>query len=280
MRIVAHVSDLHFGRHDPALAEALLDALATAQPHLVVVSGDLTQRARRQEFAAARDWLARIRAPLLVIPGNHDVPLWSPIRRFFRPRSRFGRYVSTLRAPAYADDESAVLGLDTARRLPFKNGRVSTAQIAELGRFFAAVGPGVTRIVATHHPLALPTGIEDEGFAAVGRSRRALDAVARAGVDIMLSGHFHASLSGAAAHAVELAGPAHSILVVHAGTAISTRTREEANAWNLLRIEPGAVDVAILAASGRGFAEIRRDSYLRRDGAWVAAETELVNPPP
>jgi hypothetical protein len=84
----------------------------------------------------------------------------------------------------------------------------------------------------------------------------------------MLSGHFHASLSGAAEHAVELAGPAHSILVVHAGTAISTRTRDEANAWNLLCVEPGAVDVAIMTAERHHYVETRRDFYRWRGGAW------------
>ena len=271
MRVLAHISDLHFGRHDPALAEALLASLAEARPDLVVVSGDLTQRARTEQFAAARAFLERIAAPVLVVPGNHDVPLWNPLRRFLRPRSRFGRYVTSERTPCYADEEIAVLGLDTSRRVPFKNGRVSLGQIAELHRFFAAAPATATRILVTHHPLALPAGVAAEAFDAVGRSRAALDAVAAAGVHIMLSGHFHASLSGAAAHPAAVAGPAHSVLVVHAGTAISTRTRAEANAWNLLRIDGPEVAVAVLATEAEGrFAELRRARYARRNTAWAA----------
>jgi 3',5'-cyclic AMP phosphodiesterase CpdA len=271
MRTLAHVSDLHFGRHDPALAEALLAALAEAAPDLVVVSGDLTQRARTEQFAAARAFLERVAAPTLVVPGNHDVPLWNPLRRFFRPRTRFGRYVTSVRMPSHADEEIAVLGLDTSRRLPFKNGRVSAGQMAELHRFFAAAPASATRILVTHHPLALPAGAVAEDFDAVGRSRAALDAVARSGVHLMLSGHFHASLSGAASHPAAVTGPAHSVLVVHAGTAISTRTRDEANTWNLLRIEADRVSIAVLAPNGAGrFAELRCDSYERRGAGWVA----------
>jgi 3',5'-cyclic AMP phosphodiesterase CpdA len=271
MRTIAHLSDLHFGRHDPALANALLASLDEARPDLVIVSGDLTQRARTEQFAAARAFLERIAAPTLVVPGNHDVPLWNPFRRFLRPRSRFGRYVTSERTPCYADEEIAVLGLDTSRRVPFKNGRVSAKQIAELHRFFAAAPASATRILVTHHPLALPAGAAADDFDAVGRSRAALDAVAKAGVHIMLSGHFHASLSGAAAHPAALAGPAHSVLVVHAGTAISTRTRDEANAWNLLRIDGPRTAVAVRATGHAGrFAELRCARYERRGAAWVA----------
>jgi len=269
MRKLIHVSDLHFGRHEPALAEALLRAIDESRPDLVVVSGDLTQRARHEQFAAAGAFLARIRAPALVVPGNHDVPLWNPVRRFVRPLARYRRYVSSVREPAWCDEEIAVLGLDTARRFPFTNGRISAEQMTRVRRFFATSDRPI-KILVTHHPLTLPAGADAARFDPVGRARAALDAIAAAGVHLMLSGHFHASASGAAAHAVEVTGPAHSVLVVHAGTAISTRTRDEANAWNLLCVEKEAVEVAVMTASGDRFAETRRDRYRWRGGAWQA----------
>lgn len=102
MRTIAHLSDLHFGREDPALIPVLLEDIRGASPDIVVVSGDLTQRARRREFAAARSFLNRISFPLLVVPGNHDIPLFDVVRRFARPLHRYRCYISDELAPPSA----------------------------------------------------------------------------------------------------------------------------------------------------------------------------------
>ena len=119
MKTIAHLSDLHFGTEDPELALALLHDLRELDPSLVVVSGDLTQRARTREFEAAAAWLGQIQSPKLVIPGNHDIPLFDIIRRFAMPLNRFGTHISEDLNPFYEDQEMALLGINTARsRLP------------------------------------------------------------------------------------------------------------------------------------------------------------------
>src|SRR5262245_22042948 len=101
MRLVIHVSDPHFGQADPVVAEALLDEINSLRPALVAISGDLTQRARRVHFVAAREWLDRLLAAYLVVPGNHDIPLYDVFHRFGAPRARYLDYISSDLAPVH-----------------------------------------------------------------------------------------------------------------------------------------------------------------------------------
>ncbi len=266
MRTVAHVSDLHFGRHDPAIAEALLASLAEHRPDLVIVSGDLTQRARSAEFAEARKFLDRIAARTLVIPGNHDVPLYDFVARFLTPFRHYDRYIAPLGPVSsfFADDEIAVLALNTARRLTRKNGRVSWKQMAEIRQVFGETPPHCFRILVTHHPLGEPLG--GLGLELVHRSRPALLAIVEAGVNALLSGHHHRATSGNIAVGAD---PLHSVLIAHAGTAISTRTRgAETNTYNLIRIEANRVEVAVMTGAGEiGFRETGVSIYPRNASA-------------
>jgi 3',5'-cyclic AMP phosphodiesterase CpdA len=268
MRTLAHISDLHFGRHDPEIAEALLASIDRHRPNLVVVSGDLTQRARNREFSAARAFLERINAPKLVIPGNHDMPLFNVIARLRRPLARFEQHLGLLLTPAqhYEDDEVSVLGLNTARRLTGKNGRISHEQMAQIRNVFAARPNGLFKVLATHHPLAIPSGGVSVDLA--GRSRSAMAAIAEVGVHLLLSGHYHRSSSGKLA--AELAAD-RSVLVVHAGTAISVRRRGgAANAYNLVQLDFDQLSIAVLEwLPAEGFREVRMARYvLSPDGHW------------
>src|ERR1700682_3017257 len=141
MRRIAHISDLHFGRHEPAMVGSLGDWLNRSDLDLIVASGDFTQRARSTEFAAARKFLDAIRPPTLIIPGNHDVPLNSLFAWLFRPLAKYERHLSPLgtKMPFFADDEIAVLGIRTPRRLTGKNGRISIGQIDEIRRIFGEI---------------------------------------------------------------------------------------------------------------------------------------------
>jgi 3',5'-cyclic AMP phosphodiesterase CpdA len=263
MRRIAHVSDLHFGRHDSGAEAALLGALEGLAPDLVVVSGDLTQRARRAQFAAAREFLGQIKAPLLVVPGNHDIaPVWYPVRRLIRPFARFERYISSDRAPLYADEEIAVLGINTARRTTAKDGRISVGQMTAMAQAFSALPPTTFRIVVTHHPLSAPEAFASDRAERAGRSAAAMEVLAAAGVRLLLSGHHHRAGSGLAAAEIGAAAPAPAILVAHAGTAISTRTRDEANSFNLIEVDRASVTIAVLVLSRSGrFAEAARTGF-------------------
>ncbi len=259
MRRIAHISDLHFGRHDPRKVEALLRSLAESRPDLVAVSGDLTQRARESEFAQARHFLERIGRPVLVVPGNHDVPLYDVRRRFFKPFTKFNRHI----APAgvedciYTDEEMVVLGLNTARRLTWKNGRVSSDQMAHIRQIFSHLPAGIWKVLVTHHPIASAHG--EARVELAGRAVLALRELVACGVHLLLSGHHHRPVSGEAHAELVLNG---SVLVVHAGTAVSTRTRGlDGNSYNLIRLEPGSVVVKVMAWSEDGFKEIQETRY-------------------
>ncbi|HYE21280.1 MAG TPA: metallophosphoesterase, partial [Tepidisphaeraceae bacterium] len=129
MPVIAHISDLHFGAEDSAAAEALLADLNAVTPELVINSGDLTMRARGAQFAAARAYLDRIKFPQLTVPGNHDVPLYDVFRRFLSPLGRYKKYITSDLAPTFATPEMVVMGVNTARSLTWKNGRISPEQI-------------------------------------------------------------------------------------------------------------------------------------------------------
>jgi 3',5'-cyclic AMP phosphodiesterase CpdA len=259
VRTIAHISDLHFGRHDLDVMEHLLASIEKSSPDLVVISGDFTQRARHVEFAEARRFLDRIAAPKLVTPGNHDVPLYNLFNRYLRPFRKYDTYIAPLDQPLslYQDDELAVLGLNTARRFTRKNGRLSWPQIASIRRALASMPREVTKVIVTHHPLAVPDSADSIELA--GRALVALRAIAAAGGHLLLSGHHHRALSG---HVTELSG-AGSILIVHAGTAISTRTRGiGGNSYNLIQIAHRQISVRVMQwMNGNGFVEASIASY-------------------
>ena len=141
MRTIVHLSDLHFGRVDQDLLRPLQELVVKLAPDVVVVSGDLTQRAKTEEFKAARAWLDTLPGPQIVVPGNHDIPLYNVASRFLTPLRKYLRYVTLDLAPEYVDDEIAVLGINTARSLTFKDGRVNKEQLAQMRQRMQAVGP-------------------------------------------------------------------------------------------------------------------------------------------
>lgn len=266
MRIIAHISDLHFGHHDPRIAAGLHAALATAAPDVVAISGDLTQRARRREFAAAREFIAAIAAPVIVVPGNHDVPLYDMVERLVRPHARFSLLVSSEHLPFFDDDEIAVVGANTARGLAVKNGRLSRRQVAAIHTAFAASAPNALRTLVTHHPLLLPPGrAEQRPLHGAGR---ALEALVTAGVRLLLAGHHHTS-SSADFHSETIRGK-RSILVIQAGTAISNRRRREPNSFNRIEVEGRNVACTLYIWDGVHFAPAGTRRYALVEGHWFA----------
>jgi 3',5'-cyclic AMP phosphodiesterase CpdA len=242
MRTILHISDLHFGRVDVPLLRPLTAIAHGLEPHLVVVSGDLTQRARTAELKAARAFLDTLPGPRIVVPGNHDVPLHNVFARFFQGLGKYRRYITDDLEPFYSDDEIAVLGINTARSLTIKGGRISAEQIETLRRRMCALPPQVVKIVVTHHPFDLP---ETAAHGIVGRADLAMQAMADCDVDAVLSGHLHLSHTTHSAHRFRYDG--HSALIVQAGTATSTRGRGEVNSFNVLRVEPGRISVELVA---------------------------------
>jgi 3',5'-cyclic AMP phosphodiesterase CpdA len=272
MARLIHLSDLHFGAHDPQLVEAVENRVNESKPDLVVVSGDLTQRARTEQFQEACRFLERLRDAgheVLAVPGNHDVPLYDVLRRFLSPLTRYMRYIDDTLCPLHEIPGATVLGINTARSLTFKDGRISHDQMEFIRETFARTDPNTTRIVVTHHPLfALPVG--SKVARAVGRSELVLDAIGDAGVDMLLAGHHHESSIHNARDLVTRAGPA---LVVQAGTATSTRVRDESQAFNRIDIEEPSVTVTVECWNGTEFAEQDAQRYEREGDHWKIAGT-------
>jgi 3',5'-cyclic AMP phosphodiesterase CpdA len=255
MAIIAHLSDVHFGHHDPVVVAAVEAFLFEKRPDLVVISGDFTQRARVEQFRMACAFVGRIEAqrlPVLAVPGNHDVPLYDFMRRFMRPLDRYRRFIDDDLCPYFENDELQVFGLNTARSLTIKDGSISREQLQRIRETFRGGAAGKTRILVTHHPLfAMPIGDEGALTKVVNRHTDALAAAAEAGVHIMLAGHFHRSFSKSAREMVKNAGPA---LVVEAGTATSTRLRgDEKQSFNWIEALKGEVKIEVQAWEGDCF---------------------------
>ncbi len=264
MTTLAHISDLHFGAESPEIVEGLLEDLASVEPSLVVASGDLTQRARRKEFLAASLFLARIPFPKLVVPGNHDIPLFDIVSRFARPLARFRRYIGQDVDPFFSTDAVAVLGMNTARSNTWKDGRLSAAQIDNLRRRLCPLPPHVAKVLVTHHPFLPPPG--DPSPPLVGRAAEALRAAETCGVDLVLAGHLHRGYTGdIRTHHVDIR---RAILVAQAGTATSHRIRNEANSYNVIRLSPQRLGFSLRVWDGRSFQEARVVEYVKSGSDW------------
>jgi 3',5'-cyclic AMP phosphodiesterase CpdA len=232
MRTIVHLSDLHFGRIDPAILTPLVAFIGEIKPDVVAVSGDLTQRARTAEFLAAKEFLASIPFPQIVVPGNHDVPLYNVISRFARSLDRYRRYISADLQPVFADSEIVVAGVNTARAFTWKDGRINGRQLRALRETLDAVPPERTKIVVTHHPFDLPAGASGR---VVGRSRLAMKTLAEGRVDLLLAGHFHIADTTQTAKRYRL--PGYSAIIVSSGTSTSTRGRGQPNSLNIIKID-------------------------------------------
>lgn len=266
MRTIVHLSDLHFGRVDRALLEPLRRRIEELAPHCVVVSGDLTQRARPEQFRAARAFLDTLPRPRIVVPGNHDIPLYNVARRFLAPLAAYRRYICDDVEPAHVDEEIAIVGVNTARSLVFKGGRINAAQAERVRAKLCDLDRSVVKIVVTHHPFDVPPTSDDGQI--VGRAPMAMEMLAGCGADILLAGHLHLSHTGDTTLRYSIHG--YAALVVQAGTATSTRARGEVNSFNALRIDGREVHVERYAwePGDAQFTLARTESFKRTNQGW------------
>jgi 3',5'-cyclic AMP phosphodiesterase CpdA len=266
MRTVVHLSDLHFGRTDDTLLDPLVSTIRALAPDVIAVSGDLTQRARRAQFQAARAFLDLLPAPKIIVPGNHDVPLYNVFRRFFRPLDWYRQYITCDLQPYNADEEIAVLGINTARSLTFKGGRINPAQIADAQQRLCSAPPEIVKIIVTHHPFDLPEGFESSER--VGRAKMAMDMLFSCKCDLLLAGHLH--VSEADITPMRFVDREHGVIIVQAGTATSTRARGETNSFNAIVIERQRIDVrrfGWIPTAGE-FQHVSTETFARTAGGW------------
>ncbi len=229
---IAHISDPHFGTEVTAVRDALLADLTTQPPDLLLLTGDITQRARRAQFARARAFLDALPPMLkLCLPGNHDLPLFDVFTRFTRPYERFRRYVSPSLEPEHADPRLAVLCVDATSPWRHKDGAVDATQVQRTAARLRDL-PQPFRLVATHQPLASATLTDRRNV--IHGAHHAMQQWIGAGADLFLGGHIHLPYC----LQVSMDDDSRSALLLQAGTCLSHRTRQGVpNSYHQITLE-------------------------------------------
>jgi 3',5'-cyclic AMP phosphodiesterase CpdA len=259
MSRIAHLSDLHFGREQPELVAALHRQLHRLRPDLVAISGDLTQRARPRELAAAADFVAALPTPVLVVPGNHDIPGVTP-RRFFGRWHAWRRHFPYDLEPEVHGEGFSAIGANSVRAwgpyLDWSRGRLRAEQIRRLAARIAAIPDARLRILVAHHPLLTTPAGAHRGE--VGGASDALSALARAELDLALGGHVH----------LAYVGIREGVLIAHAGTGVSDRLVGESNGFNVIEGDRRALEIRHWYWSGADFAPGACRSFRRATDGW------------
>ena len=232
---IAHISDIHFGRiAHPAIVESLVSEINNSQVDLVVLSGDLTQRAFPHQYRDAAQMLASFDAPWIAIPGNHDVfPWWRTFSRIFDPLRRYRRMITSDLSPRFTRDGLAVLGINSAFGRTIKGGRIDGSQREAMRTFFGDQPESTFRVLTVHHHLTALDALGDHDIAR--EAEATLDCAADMNVDLVLCGHLHVSH---VAH-IQARPSGHPLVIASAGTATSSRGRKpdkKTNFYNQINV--------------------------------------------
>jgi len=260
MKTILHMSDMHFGRISEEILELLFLEFCKRKPSIVVISGDLTQRAKISEFKEARAFLDRLTKegiPVFTVPGNHDIYFWNSPMRYLNPFKRYRQYINEDISPRYLDDEIAITGLNTVRIRKRSNGVVSKEQLVNPIVWFSTAPREVVRILVSHHPLNLPMHIKNYKLAR--NAKKAVYPLADSRIDIYLSGHYHRSSSLLTSE--RYPQPHHVAVSVQAGT-ISERIRGEGQSFNLLTIDrPSLIVETVTLSRAKKFESTSKKEY-------------------
>lgn len=258
MKKIIHISDLHFGTQDNKIADILLKDISNYKPDLVVISGDLTQRAKSSQYEIASDFLAEIKCPYIAVPGNHDISLWNIFRRFFNPLKRFKKYITEQEFPTYIDEKMIVVGVNSARSLTIISGRIASKQIEYLKNYFCKIPEPIFKAIVIHHNLIPSDSIRS--YKLMGRSSKFISQLKDCGIDMIFSGHIHQYYSGDVKKHYK---DADSIILAQAGTAISSRTRREKNSYNHIKLDKEGITIKVMEYDAEKFTEEKIHIYRR-----------------
>ncbi len=267
---ILHLSDLHFGTDRPELRQPLVDLAAQLKPDVIIISGDLTQRALKTQFADCAALIRRLPVPVLCVPGNHDVPLYNPLARLFWPFRAYRTAISNNLEPVFHSPDLAVIGVNTTDPTVWQRGLIAADTLARACARLQACAPGQLRVVVLHHPLTQPA---DLGKTPMKGAGEAAEAFAEAGADVVLSGHLHQW----AADPFALRKGGRLMLCVQAGTTLSTRLRGQENDANVIDHDQGRVTVTRYVATDAlpVFHPAPGASFHQQDQGWQS----LPHPP-
>ncbi len=274
MRRIVHLSDLHFGRARPELLIPLQAAVTQAAPDLVVISGDLTQRARSREFRQARGFLDALPAPWMAVPGNHDVPLYNLGARLFRPFRKYRKWIAAELEPVHADDDIAVVGVNTVDPRRHQRGRIGARATRRICALFEGGPPRRLNIVLGHHPFEQAA---DARKTPMRGAPRALDALMKCNAHVVLSGHLHRWRAGRFLTGIRAEGP----IQIHSGTSLSSRLRGAVNDFAVLDVEDARVTVRRMMVDDTdlSFAEAECTRFRRGPGGLSLLERGAAESP-
>lgn len=270
---ILHISDLHFGPpFVPTVAEALLQSIPQLDPQVVVVSGDITQRAKRQQFEQAKEYFKRLPdVPLLVVPGNHDVALWRVLERFLKPHALYQEIISPDLNPVLHVGDVVLVGLDsTAPRRSISNGRIDLHQLKHCEQVFTGISDDRVRIVVAHHQFA--PGHDRVYDVAMPRAKRAIDCFVDQRVEMILGGHLHRSYIGNSLDFFPGHHRSRGVIIVQCGTTTSSRGKgreRDENTFNLIEVNRQTLTVThfLYFEEARKFAALSKHVFPRPGGS-------------
>ncbi len=266
---ILQISDVHFGPfYVPEAGEALLRAVQELENDVIIVSGDFTQRAKREQFEAARSFLDRLPdLPTVVTPGNHDVPLYRVFERVFKPYALYQEYISKDLDMVLRSEEAVIVALNSTKPLrAIVNGRIARWQLRFVEAAFRDAPADALRIVVAHHHFA--PAPDYEGGQVMPKAKRAIDCFTDLKVDMVIGGHLHRAYIGNSLDVYPGEDRDHGIIIVQSGTSTSRRGRareREKNSFNHIRVAEGVVRIThyMYFSDLDGFAPVSRHLFPR-----------------
>ncbi len=263
------ISDLHFGPYYvPRVGEALLRAVQELDSDVLIASGDFTQRAKREQYFQARAFLDQLpKIPTIVVPGNHDVPLYRVVERIFRPYDLYKEYISPHLDMVLRTEEAVIVALNSTKPLrAIVNGRIDRWQLKFCEDAFKDAPEDALRIVVAHHHFA--PAPDYEGGQVMPGAKRAIDCFTDLKVDMVVGGHLHRAYIGNSLDVYPGPDREHGIIIVQSGTSTSRRGRareREKNSFNHIRIAEGVVRIThyMYFSDQDGFAPVSRHLFPR-----------------
>lgn len=232
MRII-HISDLHFGMHRPELIEPFFADISQLKPDLIMISGDLTQRARAEQYLLFKTFLQRFSMPYVVVPGNHDIPLTNPLSRLIRPFKNYKDYVSAELDAHFTNDVVKVLGVNSATPYRIKDGLLNDETITRIKNYFSH-DSGLVNILFFHHNLNYFNGMHHP----LNNAEELLEYLTESHIHLVCTGHLHYATLKLVAKK-----QGGQCAIVHAGSLLCQRSKDNKNSFYVIDVEPGACTI-------------------------------------